>query len=102
MILNNEEAIMALAITTTATYSKNIGKTKGDRTPCVICGKGIKQPRYYVHVHHGGTHVVTEAEAAQLNDAGRDGFDLDFLPIGPDCLRAHPEYRPYVTIAEVG
>jgi hypothetical protein len=35
---------------------------------------------------------VSEEEAAALDPAG----DLFFYPIGPCCLRAHPEIRLYV------
>lgn len=77
-------------------YSKNRHRynQSDNNQPCIICGKLVKDQnnRYSVHVHNGGTYLVTEEEAANLNDAG----DCGMYPIGPDCLRQHPELRPYV------
>ena len=63
--------------------------------PCVVCGKPIKMAtaRYTVHLHDGGVVLVTEAEAVTMDP----GADLGCYPIGADCLRSHPELRPYVT-----
>lgn len=62
-------------------------------TPCIICGKGVKEPwSNTVHVFWGFT-VVTEQEAAELDSSG----DLGLWPIGNDCLRNHSEILPYVT-----
>ena len=80
-------------------YGENVRRSKGAVAPCVVCGRGVARPRYLVHVHEGGAAVVTEAEAEALNRAGRAGADCGGYPIGADCLRAHPEYRPYVTRA---
>lgn len=77
-------------------YSKNRDRYNqgSDDQPCIICGKLVKDQnnRYSVHVHEGGTHIVTEEEAATMDEAS----DLGFYPIGLDCLRQHPELRPYV------
>ena len=73
-------------------YYKNMEKA-GDLPTCVICGRGIKaeHPRM-VHVHDGGLAVVTNEEAATMNDAA----DLGLYPIGPECLKKHPRIKPYV------
>ena len=82
-----------LEIVQTDDYDKNFSKGWRDGgTPCVVCGRGVKPPhRYVVHVHCGGSHVVTEAEAATLPE----NEDLGGYPIGADCLRRNPEDRPY-------
>jgi hypothetical protein len=73
-------------------FNKNQERA-GDLLPCIVCGRGIKAARpRMVHVHNGGTSIVSEEEAAALDPAG----DLFFYPIGPCCLRAHPEIRLYV------
>jgi hypothetical protein len=72
-------------------YRKNQDKA-GDLLPCVICGRGIKSENpKMVHVHNGGTSIVTEEEAKTLDPAA----DMYFFPIGPCCLRKHPEIKPY-------
>lgn len=66
--------------------------------PCVICGRACKNPRYMVRVHDGYTKIVTEEEAERMNTVDYDKYadDMGMHPIGPDCLRKHPEIRPYV------
>lgn len=61
--------------------------------PCAVCGKGVKKPRYWVHVHNGGSDLVTEDETATLDPAA----DMYHFPLGNDCYRQHPELHPYVT-----
>lgn len=75
-------------------HSTNAEKCKDGATPCIICGKGIKddKQRYSVHVHNGGSDIVTEEESAKLDPSA----DLLFYPIGVNCLRNHPELSPYV------
>lgn len=80
----------------TIPYHKDFQKNQekaGDLLPCVVCGRGIKakNPRM-VHVHDGGASIVTEDEAAKLNP----NADMCFFPIGPCCLRKHPELKPYI------
>ena len=73
---------------------KGRGRWSADSTPCYICAKPIREDRikYMLHIHCGGGVAVTEAEAATLDEAG----DLGCHPIGADCLRRHPELKPYV------
>lgn len=67
-------------------------------TPCVICGRPIKdasRPKM-LRTHHDapvpGVAVVTEAEGSALDESGEGAY----WPIGNDCLRQHPELKPYV------
>lgn len=75
-------------------HSKNSESRPDGSDPCLICGKPIKydKQRYTVHVHDGGASIVTEEEAATMDEAA----DLGCHPIGTDCLRQHPEIKPYV------
>lgn len=71
----------------------------GDRTPCIICGRPVTRPRYWLHEHEGGGTIVTQEEAATLDARDRAqgvSSDMGCWPIGSDCLRQHPELRPYV------
>lgn len=73
-------------------YHRNMEKA-GDLPTCVICGRGIKAENPpMVHLHDGGWCIVTEEEATALSP----NADMGFYPIGPECLRKHPEIKPYV------
>lgn len=71
---------------------------KPDALPCVVCGKGVSKPRWWVRLHLGGSHLVTEAEAETLPE----NEDMGAYPLGADCLRQHPELRLYAQVAAVG
>ena len=81
----------------TAEYEKHEQRCKDDETPCCVCGRGIKNAKAagMIHMHNGGWYAVTETEAAKLK-VTMPGGDLGFWPIGADCLRRHPELKPYV------
>jgi hypothetical protein len=64
-------------------YSRNSEQAMGDHLPCVLCGKPVEVVKYEVHLHHGGSALVTEEEAAQLDDAG----DMGCYPLGQNCYR---------------
>ena len=84
--------MITLSPLTPPDFHKNLEKA-GDLPTCVICGRGIKSENpKMVHLHDGGAAIVTEAEAATMDPAA----DLCFYPIGPECLRKHPEIKNYV------
>ena len=62
-------------------------KDGGNSYPCIICGITCQTPRYTVHLHGGGSTIVTEIEAARL----APGEDLGAYPIGASCLKKYPE-----------
>lgn len=74
-------------------YEKNAQRRNDDKDalPCAVCGKQVSKPRWWVHVHMGGSHIVTDEEAAGLDPAA----DMYFFPLGSDCLRKHPELKAY-------
>lgn len=74
-------------------HGRNADRCKENEEPCVICGRPVKDGRAtaWVHVHQGGSSVVTEEEAKTLDPAS----DLGCWPVGSDCLRRHPELNPY-------
>jgi hypothetical protein len=85
---------MTIAIPISSGRSRNMERVKGDATPCVVCGKGIRanKQRYMVHVVNGGGMAALPGEI----EDGEPG-EMGWFPIGPDCLRSHPELAPYVT-----
>jgi hypothetical protein len=67
-----------------------------NQTPCIICGRGVKEPwKYTVHLYMGAT-LVTSEEAQTIDPAG----DLGGWPIGANCLKKHPEIIPYLITGE--
>lgn len=68
---------------------------KGNEIPCVICGKPCSNPKFYIWCHLGGNFAVTAEEGELLNAEGKNNMDLGSHPIGTDCLRKHPELKPY-------
>jgi len=74
-------------------HNDQADRCKGDEeVPCIICGRPVRNWKLSIHVHNGGADAVTEAEAATLDEAA----DLGCWPIGANCLRQHPELKPYV------
>lgn len=65
-----------------------------DCLPCIVCGKSIKTPKHYIRVFYG-TLAVTIVEADEIIAREGGGGDLLYYPIGSDCLRKHPELKPY-------
>lgn len=86
-----------IAIPYSPNFSDNLIRPRpSDVMPCAVCGKGVSNPRWWVHVHGGGSVLVMEDEAATLDPAG----DMYFFPLGSNCYRQHPELKPYVTKEE--
>lgn len=88
-----------IEIPRTKNYSKNrerYGEGGKGYEPCLCCGKwiivgncGVK----WFHIHNGGASIVTEAEAAKMDEAS----DLGCYPIGPDCYRKFKKLlKPYI------
>jgi hypothetical protein len=69
-------------------------------SPCAVCGRAVRVApgAAALHVHKGGSHAVTEAEAAELNAAGQGSADLGRQFVGSECLRSFPDLRPYVEV----
>lgn len=56
--------------------------------PCVICGRPVRHPKYWLVVVDGGS---------AFGDTNSDPNDPGYMggfPIGPDCLAQHPELKP--------
>lgn len=71
-------------------YTANSERCTGDQMPCVVCGKPITVWRWAVRLVDGGTMIGTDEDAV----ADPEG-DLGYYPIGSDCLKKHPEIKPY-------
>lgn len=72
-------------------YHKNQCKAPENTSPCICCGKPVKNAKYWVATWDG-YYAVTQDEVGELDPAGDSGG----FPIGADCLRKHPELKPYV------
>lgn len=79
--------------------AKRRSNKNGNDYPCVICGIPCPSPRYSVHLHGGGSVLVTQEEAKTMDPAG----DMYCYPIGPSCLKKYPELKNgYVFDSEKG
>lgn len=70
----------------TENFEQNESKIKGDITPCIRCGKGVKNEKYYVELVEGGLTALSTKEQADWNDGGYMGFH----PIGSECRKHIP------------
>lgn len=78
-------------------HTRNQERTNmAEAMPCIVCGRAVKQLKtaWCVRVFWG-SHIVTDEEAVAIIAKEGDGGDLCYYPIGPDCLRRHPELQPY-------
>lgn len=73
------------------------GGTRNDREyeACLLCGRPVyldAQPKY---IRMGTNNcAITDAEAA-----ADPRLDQGCFVVGPECLRRHPELRPYAQVA---
>jgi len=76
-------------------FSEQMDRTNshGDH-PCIVCGRKCRNPRYQVYVNSGFSHILNTEEIAQ------DEGEMGWFPVGPDCLKKHPELRSYVRASE--
>lgn len=64
----------------------------GDRYMCIVCGLAMPSPKFMCHViDGGGVALHPDDEGIYVSDGG----DMNFLPVGADCLRRHPALKPY-------
>lgn len=74
-------------------YQKNAARIRGDYAPCAVCGKAVIKGNKAVHIVRGGGYVANQFDA--IDPAG----DCGIWPIGPECIKAHPELKPYLIVA---
>jgi hypothetical protein len=78
----------------TEDYGKNAAKARGEDYPCVVCGRAVKygsSTGHVVHLGNGGGYLLLPTE---VDPAASDYLGL--YPLGGNCLKKHPELRPYV------
>lgn len=80
-------------------FSRNRERSTDTLEHCAVCGKNVKKPVNYIHLFYGDT-VVSEVEAQRIILADDDGGDMGFFPVGNDCLRQHPELKPFIQTFE--
>lgn len=70
--------------------------TLAGETPCLLCGRGVKQGHSGVEVHlcHGGLTIRPPFENYPCDD---EGGCIGYLPIGPYCYKRHKKVlEPFV------
>lgn len=77
-------------------YDQNVKATRSEHLPCILCGRECKNAKFFVWEHNGGGTLVTPQEGEELNETGHSGADLGLQPIGSDCLKKHPQIKPFV------
>lgn len=96
-----------LTFTRSAGYSENqerTGANRGGFAPCVLCGRAInlKYPHHLIHEISGGgvaLHPEDEDEYIAAHGSAGDPGDCGGQPIGPDCLKQHPELKQFTVRA---
>lgn len=76
-------------------YSKNSDKCRGVEYPCIVCGKPVKNPKFYVR-YFWATHIVTDQEAEKIIAEEGEGGDMGAYPLGAGCLKKYPELKKYI------
>lgn len=81
---------MGIPIPTSPSYANNFdGHSKG-HGPCCVCGKSVtKVNADYVRVDLADDEAITVEEA-------KDRAEVSEWVIGSNCLRRHPELKPYL------
>ena len=80
---------MATQIRRTDDYGANMARC-GAAMPCVVCGRAVRSARApMIHVNYLWRAITDDEYRLAPEDS------QGCWPIGPDCLRRHPELRPY-------
>lgn len=67
---------------------------------CIVCGRPVRDPKYYVRLFWGTTAVM-DSEAAEIIAREGSGGDLLYYPVGSDCYKHHQYLKPYVEDAAI-
>lgn len=65
----------------------------GEYRPCVLCGRAMKTPKWFLRVVDGGARFGHRAEP-------RGQGEMDWYAVGPECLRQHPGLRDLAVPAD--
>lgn len=77
---------MGVEIIRSPDYDRNEARVHGNDTPCIVCGRPVKDPwPYWVHLGINGL-AITDAEAAEDPELSQGAW-----PIGKKCWKDHPE-----------
>lgn len=83
-------------------YHRNAERHAG--VPCVLCGKKVetKKSHWDLVVVSGYAVARSDEEAKQyeIDRCGSHAGDYGAEPIGPDCLRNHPDLKEYAIRSE--
>ena len=88
-----------------ATVERNRARPDGEYGRCLLCEAPVndRSKAKWFYLHRGGSAIVTEAEAAALNETDERSADCGYHPIGPECFRKHKALlAPYVNGGQQG
>lgn len=71
----------------TENYSENEDKIRNGATPCIRCGKGVKNEKYFVELVDGALLAFPTNKEADTSDPGYMGLH----PIGSECRKYVPK-----------
>jgi hypothetical protein len=57
---------------------------------CYLCGRQLRSRKWEVHVHGGGSFILTKEESRTGSHGFEDGEDLGLQPIGSECIKDIP------------
>ena len=77
---------MGVPIVRSANYDRNAARGTDDDTPCLICGKGVKDPWPHVVRLSTSFEALSDAEAKANPE-----IDMGAFPVGRSCWRNHPQ-----------
>lgn len=77
-------------------YEQNERQCGTDDLPCIICGKPVKNAfnrpeTKWLRAGGGSLETIIDPNSPE------DGGEMGCWPIGPDCLRKNPQFKPYLT-----
>lgn len=88
-LLTNE---VVVKIPKSSDYVKNVKACRGSSYPCVVCGRPIRKPVYFVECVEGSTDECCIPGKVDNSDPAYMGLH----PLGAACLLNHPELEDYV------
>lgn len=80
-------------------YERNTARSRNQfsGTPtdqCFICGSRCVNPKYFIHVHHGGAYILAPGEKPPkwVHANG----DMGLQAVGTSCVRKYPQLKGYI------
>ena len=75
-------------------YQNNVARARSVNMCCVICGRTVRTPLYWVEVVEGGARFASRGETDRPDSLGA-------FPVGSDCVKRVPPSAVYSDCDEV-